>query len=139
VPRLLAVIGFFCSEVIVLIIFLALGILLFAAVPISGATSSSSVLATREVLRAIGVSVLFIVVSGYLASVAMLLVIFRNRLLSLTHATWLTALFALHAVFFIFYLRGPAIVSSSMLLVAVGVICVSAAAATQYVLWRRWL
>jgi hypothetical protein len=139
VPSLVAAIGFFCSEVIVLTAFLALGIFLLAAAAPDAVTTSSSILTTHELLRAIGASVGFMILSGYLVSVATLLVIFRNRLLSLTHAGWITLLFVVHAVFFLFYLRGPAVVSSSALLVVVGIACVIAAAATEYFLWRKWL
>jgi hypothetical protein len=139
VPSLVAAIGFFCSEVIALTAFLALGIFLYAAVAPDAVATGSSILSIHELLRALGASVVFMILSGYLVSIAILLVIFRNRVLSLTHAGLITLLFVLHAGFFLFYLRGPVVVSSSTLAVAVGVVCVIAAAATQYLFWRRWL
>jgi hypothetical protein len=140
VLSLAVAIGFFCSEVIVLVVFLALGAMLSAAATSDAALSNpSSILSTHEAIRALGASILFIILSGYLVSLATLCAIFRARLLSLTHATWVTLLFVLHAGFFLFYLRAPAVLSSSLMLVAVGVVCVIAAVATEYFLWRKWL
>ena len=124
---------------IVLTAFLALGVFLQAAAAPAAIATSSSIFTIDELLGALGVSVMFMILSGYLVSIAILLVIFRNRLLSLTHAGWVTLLFVLHAGFFLFYLRGPAVLSSSVLLIAVGVVCVIAAAATEYLVWRQWL
>lgn len=134
-----AAIGFFLSEVVVLAVFLALGTMLYAVAAGDTAVGSTSIWSADEVLRAFGASMLFLILSGYLVSLAVLLVMFRSRPLSPTHAAWATLLFALHAFFFLFYLRAPAVLSSNSALVAVGVVCVIVAAASQYLLWRKWL
>jgi hypothetical protein len=132
-------IGFFCSEVLALIVFLALAMLLSAGVSTDGSPYTSSLWSTHEIARSVGASIGFLVLSGYIVSVTILSVIFRSRLLSLTHGVWLTLLFILHAGFFLFYLRGPAVLSSGLILLATGVVCVLGAAAVEYFLWRKWL
>jgi hypothetical protein len=139
VLRLAVAVGFYCSEVVLLLVFLGLGLMVSTA-PMGHAGVATSLLwYVDEARRAFGASMIFMVLSGYIVSVAALLALFRARPLSLTHAVWITFLFVLHAAFFLFYLRGPAVPSSSVMLIAVGVACVIAAAAAQYVLWSKWL
>lgn len=132
---------FFVSEMVLLTVFLALGIALFAAVAGDAAGGSASMFSAREALRCLGASVIFVCLSGYFVSVALALLVafFRTRLLSLTHLAWATVLFVFHAAFFLLYLRGPAVLSTSLMLIAIGAVSVVAAATTEYVLWRKWL
>jgi len=132
-------IAFFCSEVLALIVFLALALLLLVGVSTEGSPYMASVWSASEIARSLGASSAFIVLSGYIFSVGILSVVFRSKPLSLAHGAWLTALFILHAGFFVFYLRGPAVLSSAMILLATGIVGVVGAIATEYFLWRKWL
>jgi hypothetical protein len=138
VRRLAITVCFFVSEVILLVAFLATGIYILAAVTIETPPGVSYVLAD-EARRALGSAAVFIVLSGYIVSVAALLGYFRIQPLTLARAVWLVALFALHAGIFLFVMRAPAVVSTSLTLIAIGAVCVAAAASTEYILWRRWL
>ena len=139
VLRLVVAIGFFCSEVVLLLAFLGLGLMVSTAVMSHAGVGTSSIWSVDELRRAFGASMIFMVLSGYIVSVAALLALFRARPLSFTHAASVALLFVMHAGFFLFYLRGPAVPSSSLMLIAVGVGCVIAAAAVQYFLWNKWL
>lgn len=139
VLRLAVAIGFYCSEVVLLLVFLSLGLMVSTAVMSHAGVGTSSLWSVDELRRAFGASMIFMVLSGYIVSIAALLALFRARPLSLMHAAWVALLFLLHAGFFLFYLRGPAVSSSSVMLIAVGVACVIAAAAAQYILWNKWI
>lgn len=132
-------IGFFCSEMVLLIVFLSLGVMVSTAAMGHAGIGTSPLWSFDEVRRAFGASMIFMVLSGYIVSIAALLALFRARPLSLTHAACITLLFVLHAGFFLFYLRGPAVPSSSVMLIGVGVACVIAATAAQYFFWSKSL
>lgn len=139
VLSLVVAIGFFCSEMVLLIVFLGLGLMVSTAAMSNAAVGTSPLWSVDEARRALVASMGFMILSGYIVSVATLLACFRARPLSSTHAAWVLVLFVLHAGFFLLYLRGPAVLSSSLLLIAVGLACVIIAAAAQYFLWRKWL
>ena len=137
--RPLVAIGLFISEVVVLIIVFAIALLLSVAILSDANDGYSSLWTLSEIRRAAGAAMLFLILSGYIISIAFLSLIFYSRLLSLTHALWATLLFVLHAAFFLFYLRGPAALSSALVLIVVGTTAVGGAATTEYFLWRKWL
>ena len=139
VLRLGIALGLLCSELALLIAFLGFGLMVFTAATTHAAVGAAPLWSVDEVRRALVASLGFMVLSGYVLSVTALLVFFRARPLSLMHAAWVALLFVLHAVFFLFYLRGPAVASSSVILIAAGVACVIAAAAVQYLLWNKSL
>ena len=139
VLTLVVAIAFFFSEVILLVVFLGLGLMILTAAMSHAGVGTSHLWSIDEVRRAFIASTGFMVLSGYIVSVAALLALFRARPLSVTHAAWVSVLFVLHAVFFLFYLRGPAVSSSGVMLITVGVACVIAATAAEFFLWRKWL
>jgi hypothetical protein len=137
--RPLLTIGFFISEVVLLIIFLAIAGLLSAAISTDVNVGYASLWSWSEIRSATGAAMMFLILSGYIISIAILSVIFYSRLLTVTHALWTTLLFVLHAAFFFFYLQGPAVLSSAFILIAVGTVSVGGAAVMEYFLWRKWL
>lgn len=139
VLRSVLIVGFFLLDAFLLVAFLALGMMLPTALVGNPITAGSSILSLDELRRAVGAALVFMMLSGYTVSVAILTAIFRNQLLSRARTIWLVLLFVLHAAVFLFYLNGPAVIELSALLIAVGVICVIAVTAVEYVLWRRWL
>ena len=134
----MALVAFLLVDLVMLVGMLAVGPMSFAALSTDPGPFRSSLLSTGEVFRALAGSVGFMTLSGYLVSVSVLTVIFRNRLLSRTRASSLALLFAAHAIFFLFYLRGPAAPAMSVLLIAIGVVCVIAVTMLENVFWRRW-
>ena len=132
-------IGFLVSELLLLTIFIGLGLWVSAAAMTHAGVGTSPLWSVDEARRALGGSMIFMILSGYFLTVVITLACFRSRLLSLPHAAWVTLLFVLHAAFFFLYLWGPAVLSSSLLIVAVGVASVITAAVVQYFLWRTWL
>lgn len=139
VLRLAVAIGFYCSEVVLLLAFLGFGLMVSTAAMSHAGVGTSSLWSVDELRRAFGASMIFMVLSGYIVSVAALLALFRARPLSLTHAACVALLFVMHAGFFLFYLRGPAVPSSAVMIIVVGVVSVIAAAAMQYLLWHKWM
>jgi hypothetical protein len=135
----LVAIGFFISEVVMLIIFLSIAGLLSAAISTDADVGYSSLGSWSEIRSAMGAAMMFLTLSGYIISIAILSVIFYSRLLTVAHALWTTLLFVLHAALFWFYLRGPTALSSALILIAVGTVSVGGAAAMEYLLWRKWL
>lgn len=130
-------IAFLALDVILLVTFLAIGIL-FA----SNWESQLTAVETPgrfldEALRALGASAIFMVVSGFLLSVALLTVMLRRRLFTNVRTIWLAMLFVLHATAFLFYLRGPAVFGSSVLIIAIGVVCVVATTSLEQLLWKK--
>lgn len=89
-----------------------------------------------EARRALGASLLFMLLSGYVASVVVLDVIFRARLLSLARAIWLVVLFAVHSCIFFFYLRAPSDFTMSMCLTLGGMLCIIGVLALERLIWR---
>lgn len=139
VLRPVLALGFYVAEMVLLTTALAIGILLSNMLTGDAAAGSVPDFSVHEALRSFGASVLFMILSGYFVTVAGLVVLFRKRLLSLAHASWLVLLFLLHSGFFLFYLRASEVSSSSVALIATGAVCVGVAAAAEYMLWRRWL
>jgi hypothetical protein len=139
VLRLAVAIGFYISEVVLLVVCLSVGLMVFTAVTTPADVGTQSLGSIDEVRRAVGASVLFAILSGFAVSVAVLLALFRTRPLCLMHAASVALLFVIHATFFLFYLMGRAVPSSSAGLIAVGVACVAAAAKMQHALWNTWL
>lgn len=131
--------GFILTEALLLIALLALGIALSASISSDLPIVEVPPTFLEEAFRAIGASVLFMVLSGYLVSVVTLTLIFRANPLSRTRASLLVMFFVLHAGVFLFYLRAPADFMASALLITVGVVCVVAVTMLEYLLWRRWL
>jgi len=135
----LIAIGFFLSEVLLLLIFLSIALLLSAAISTDSNVGYTSLWTVSEIRRATGAAMLFLFLSGYIISIAFLSLTFYSRPLSIAHALWATLLFVLHAAFFLFFLRGPAVFSSALILIVVGTTAVGGAATTEYLLWRKWL
>jgi len=135
----IAVIGFFVLDVLLLIVSLALGLMLLTALSDDPGAFQISLLSKSDVIRALGASTVFMILSGYVVSVMILTMIFRNRLLSRARAFWLALMFAVHSGVFLFYLRAPAAQISSVRLIAIGFICVIAVTSLEYFLWRRWI
>lgn len=131
--------GFILSEALLLIALLAFGIALSASISSNLPIAEAPPTVMEEAFRAVGASVLFMVLSGYLVSVITLTLVFRANPLSRTRASLLVLFFVLHAGVFLFYLRAPANFTTSALLIAVGVICVVAVTILEYLLWRKWL
>lgn len=141
--KLATLISFMLSDVLLLVCTLSGGLLLFTALSgeMSGGTSTfaAPLLSKGEIIEAFGIAAMFMILSGYIVSVVVLSVIFRDRLVSFARAAWLILLFVLHAGVFLFYLRGPAVYTTSALLIAVGVVCVFSVILMEYFLWRAWL
>lgn len=134
----LALIGFLLLDLVMLVGMLALGLVCFAALSTDPVPFGPSLLSTGEVFRAFAGSVGFMMLSGYFVSAGALTLIFRNRLFSRARAIWLSLLFVAHAVVFLFYLMGPAVPSTSAVLIAIGVVCVGVVTIFENVLCRRW-
>ena len=133
------ILGFLLLETLLLVVVLALGITVISSMSGGLGAAESPPPIVDEVIRAVGAAVMFMILSGYVVSVGALTVIFSTSLLSWARASWLVMLFVLHAAFFLFYLREPAVLLTSALLIGVGVICVAIVTALEYLLWRRWL
>lgn len=134
-----ALITFLLVDLAMLVCILAIGLLSFTALSPDLGPFTSSLLSISETFRALVGAVGFMILSGYFVSVGVLTVIFRNRLLSRARASWLALMFAVHAIFFLFYLMGPAVPQTSALLIAIGVVCVIAVTMLENVLWRGWM
>ena len=139
VLRPVTLIAFFLVELVMLLCMIAIGFMSFAVLSTDLDPYSSSPLSASEVLRALTVSLGFMILSGYAVSVGVLTVVFRNGLLSRVRALCLALLFVVHAVFFLFYLRGPAVPITAALLIAIGVASVLAVIILENIFWRRWL
>lgn len=139
--KLLVRVSFYCTELVLLILFLAVGIMLSAIATGNGIgdADSVSVFSLDESRRAIGVAAVFAVWSGYVLSLATLIAIFRNRLVSLKHAIWIVSLYFAHAFVFLFYLRAQAVQDMVWTLIAIGLACVISATLVNFLLWRKLL
>ena len=135
----LGFIGFLLLDLVMLVGMLALGLMCFAALSTDPVPFGPSLLSTSEVFRAFAGSVGFMILSGYFVSAGALTLIFRNRLFSLVRAIWLALLFVAHAIAFLFYLMGPAVPTTSALLIAIGVACVVVVTILENALWRTWI